>query len=88
MGLDLEFFVKGIGFMATTFKDHSATEIEETIGKALGELLGSPVSVNISKTSQKNPGTMAALISGGSWGVDLEMHVADNPPLKDDAPSF
>lgn len=73
--------------METTFKDHSTTEIEAAIGKALGELFGSPVSVNIRKTTHQRPADAAVFLSNSRWSVDLEMSVVDAPPeLGDDDP--
>ncbi|AVS67872.1 hypothetical protein C8245_21330 [Paracidovorax avenae] len=69
--------------MATTFKNHSTTEIQEAIEKALGELFGGPVAVNIRKVVHHTPSGVALVTSNSAWSVDLELHVKDEPPEMD-----
>lgn len=62
--------------MATSFKDHSTTEIEQTIGKALGELFGWPVNVNIKKVAHRiDAGPIP--FTPTSWIADLELTVSE-----------
>lgn len=73
--------------MAKNFKDHSTTEIEAAIGKALGELFGTPVSINIRQTRHQYPEGAAAFLSTSRWSTHVEMSVVDAPPeLGDDDP--
>lgn len=73
--------------MVTTLKDHSTTEIETTIGKALEELLGAPVSVNIQLTKHQRPEGIAAFVSNSKWSAQMEIGIADAPPeMGDDEP--
>lgn len=66
--------------MATSFKDHSATEIEETIKKALEELLGAPIAVNITHISHQRPEGAAAFLTESKWSAQLDMRIAHAPP--------
>lgn len=69
--------------MATTFKDHSTTEIEETIEKALGQLLGWPVTVNIGKVMHRRPDGISPWVAQTSWSADLELCVTEIPAESD-----
>lgn len=66
--------------MTTTFKDHSVTEIEATMEKALGELLGSPVKIRIQQVRHQLPEGAALFLSNSAWAAHVEMHIDDAPP--------